>query len=289
MENQPKPLKRYHQAPLPFVGQKRFFLKHFQKVLEENIPDDGEGWTIVDVFGGSGLLSNNAKHCKPQAQVIYNDFDCYTTRLQHIDDTNRLRQTLEPILINEPRSKRIRPPIVKKLQQAITKFNGYIDMRVLSMWLLFSGKHANSIDELFTHPFYNSLRKTDFNSADNYLTGIDVVSESYDKLLPQYVNRPNTLLILDPPYICTEQGAYANDKYFGMVQFLSLMEFVRPPYVFFSSTKSELLDYLAFIKAKKPMEWQRLGGDFLKVSITAMLNYNSRYEDNLIYNFGCAK
>lgn len=48
---------KFKQAPLPFVGQKRMFLKHFKEVLNANIKNDGDGWTIIDTFGGSGLLS----------------------------------------------------------------------------------------------------------------------------------------------------------------------------------------------------------------------------------------
>ena len=51
----------YAKAPLPFTGQKRNFLKLFKQVLNDHIPGDGDGWTIVDAFGGSGLLSHTAK------------------------------------------------------------------------------------------------------------------------------------------------------------------------------------------------------------------------------------
>jgi uncharacterized protein HI_1523 len=37
------------------------FLKHVETVLNKHIENDGEGWTIVDVFGGSGLLSHTAQ------------------------------------------------------------------------------------------------------------------------------------------------------------------------------------------------------------------------------------
>ena len=53
--------KTFKQAPLPFIGQKRMFLKHVEIVLNKHIDGEGEGWTIVDVFGGSGLLSHTAK------------------------------------------------------------------------------------------------------------------------------------------------------------------------------------------------------------------------------------
>ena len=52
----------FKQAPLPFIGQTRMFLKHFEEVLNANIKNDGEGWTIIDTFGGSGLLSHVAKN-----------------------------------------------------------------------------------------------------------------------------------------------------------------------------------------------------------------------------------
>ncbi|TRC46170.1 hypothetical protein FEA42_00725, partial [Mannheimia haemolytica] len=74
------------------------FLSHFKRVLNDNIKDDGKGWTIIDVFGGSGLLSHTAKYEKSLAKVIYNDFDNYTERLEHIKDTNQLRQEIYRIV-----------------------------------------------------------------------------------------------------------------------------------------------------------------------------------------------
>ena len=54
--------KMHTHAPLPFIGQKRAFLKPYIQTLHALIPDDGTGWTILDAFGGSGLLSHAAKH-----------------------------------------------------------------------------------------------------------------------------------------------------------------------------------------------------------------------------------
>lgn len=78
-------MAQFKQAPLPFVGQKRMFLNQFAQILQDNIEGDGEGWTIIDVFGGSGLLAHTAKQLKPQARVIYNDFDGYSERLRHTE------------------------------------------------------------------------------------------------------------------------------------------------------------------------------------------------------------
>lgn len=67
-----------------------------------------------------------------------------------------------------------------------------------------------------------------------------------------------------------------------MVQFLKLMRLVRPPYLFFSSTKSEFLSYLDYLKEYDVESWERLG-EFEKFSFKASVNYQAKYEDNMIY------
>lgn len=272
-----------HKAPLPFVGQKRFFLKHFRDVLER-IPNDGEGWTIIDVFGGSGLLSNNAKHLKPKARVIFNDFDNYTERLQNIHDTNLLRRELAKILSKYPRQKLLNTDTKQQVIKVLSEFNGHIDMRALSTWILFGGKNANSLPELYDMHMYNCMRRTDYDQVDDYLNGVEITSESYDTLIPKFANSPNTLLVLDPPYVNTEQGAYKQDAYFGMVQFLKLMKLIKPPYIFFSSTRSELLSYYDFLREFDAAAWSRIG-DYESVTVKAHINKSSSYEDHMIYRF----
>ena len=190
----------YRKAPLPFTGQKRNFLKLFKQVLNEHIPGDGEGWTILDAFGGSGLLSHTAKQCKPVARVIYNDYDGYSERLQHIPDINRLRRLLAGLLAPVPRSKLV-PPAIKA---AIRSFVGYIDLDCLVSWLLFSGNTAADLDELCRKTMYNCISLSDYPEAQDYLQGVEIVSQSYRELLPPHIGNPRTLLVLDPPYVCTQ-------------------------------------------------------------------------------------
>lgn len=276
--------KTYHQAPLPFTGQKRNFLKAFKQVLNEQISGDGDGWTIIDVFGGSGLLAHTAKRCKPAARVIYNDFDGYATRLQHIDDTNRLRQVIFNLLQDYPRKTKLTLALKAVVQATLQTFGGYVDVVSVASWILFSGQQARTLDDLMQHNFYNRVRLSDYPSADGYLDGLEIVSQSYVDLLPQFINQDKVLLLLDPPYVCTAQGAYYNDVYFGMVEFLKLMSMVRPPFVFFSSTRSEFLDYLDLVIGYKLDGWERFAG-YHKVSLMAGLNYSARYEDNMVYKF----
>ena len=89
--------KQYLSAPLPFVGQKRMFAREFIKVLKQ-YPEDT---VFVDLFGGSGLLSHITKCQKPDATVIYNDFDGYRNRLMHIPQTNHLLADLRKMVETE--------------------------------------------------------------------------------------------------------------------------------------------------------------------------------------------
>lgn len=277
--------KRHKTAPLPFVGQKRMFIQHFERVLSQNITNQGQGFTIIDVFGGSGLLAHNAKRLLPKATVIYNDFDGYTQRLAHIDDTNRLRQRLFEILKDEPRSLRLSAAIKDSVLDVITSFDGFVDVQTLAKWLLFSGRQVGNLDEFLAEStLYNRINKQDYSSADGYLDGLIVTHDSFEVLLNKHKNTPNCVLLLDPPYICTAQGAYNLDGYFGMTKFLILMHFVRPPYVFFSSTRSELLDYMDYLKIYEPQKWRQLG-DFKHISIKARVNKGVMYEDNMLVKF----
>lgn len=131
---------------------------------------------------------------------------------------------------------------------------------------------------------YNCIRRTDYPDADGYLKGLEIVSQPFQTLLPQYVDEPKTLLVLDPPYVSTLQGMYANKHYFGMVQFLQLMHMVRPPFVFFSSTRSEFMDYLGFLKQHRPQEWAVFDG-IASVSLIAGVAKGLGYEDNMVFKF----
>lgn len=93
--------KEFLSAPLPFVGQKRMFAKEYKKILS-SVKDVN---VFVDLFGGSGLLSHITKHCQPNATVVYNDFDNYRRRLEHIDRTNMLLMRLSELLAPLPRLK----------------------------------------------------------------------------------------------------------------------------------------------------------------------------------------
>ncbi|TID28252.1 hypothetical protein JO83_03465 [Avibacterium paragallinarum] len=275
----------YKQAPLPFIGQKRMFLNAFKQVLNEHIPGDGEGWTIVDAFGGSGLLSHVAKQIKPKARVIYNDFDGYADRLKHINDTNRLRTELLQVVGDIiPKNRRLDNNKKQEIINKINSFNGFKDLNTIASWLQFGGQQVGSFEELFSKTFWCGIKLTDYPSAEDYLDGLEIVSEPFQTLLPKFSDNPKALFVLDPPYLCTKQNSYKMANYFDLIDFLQLIDLTRPPYVFFSSTKSEFVRFIEYMVQAKKDNWKTFD-KAERVTIKAALNYQVQYEDNLVYKF----
>lgn len=234
-------MKKYNKAPLPFQGQKRNFLKIFNRELEK-LCGDGDGWTIIDVFGGSGLLAHNAKYTCRKARVIFNDYDNYTERLLNINKTDQLRRRLRKITGNKKRCSLLN---IETKSQVINYLKNceYIDYMTVSRYLLFSGNYCSSIDELESHKLYDRVSKYPPN-ADGYLSGVETVHKSFTEILSDDF-KGKVLYLLDPPYINTMQG-YHRDKssYFGLLSQLALFELMKPPFFYFTSNRSEIMDFV---------------------------------------------
>lgn len=92
------------------------------------------------------------------------------------------------------------------------------------------------------------------------------------------------LLLLDLPYLYTKQESYKQATYFDLIDFLRLINLTKPPYIFFSSTKSEFIRFIDFMVEDKKGNWQAFDG-VKRVTITTGVNRNAQYEDNLVYKF----
>ena len=272
-------MKKYNQAPLPFMGQKRRFVSKFRELLK-HYPDN---LTIVDLFGGSGLLSRVAKDEKPLATVVYNDFDNYRKRLGCISQTNALITEIREFTKDCPPDKKlpdeIREAIVKRLEQEEASA-GYVDYITLSSSLLFSGNFAKNREELKKHTFYNRTKKPNYNS-EGYLDGLKVVSMDYRELFECYKDDPNVLFLLDPPYLDTDAGHY-NMECWRLSDYLDILKLlVGRNYIYFTSDKSgiiELCEWVGqFCKERKPF------GNMQKKYLKTTMNYNASYNDIMLF------
>lgn len=271
--------KMYLSAPLPFVGQKRMFAKEFIKVLGQ-FPDST---VFVDLFGGSGLLSHITKCIRPDAVVVYNDFDNYRQRLANIPATNVLLSDLRRIAEGTPRDKRItgeaREKVFARLERE-EKERGYVDYITLSSALLFAMKYVLSLEDMRKETLYNNIRQTDYPEAKDYLEGITVTCEDYKEVFKRYKDVPGVVFLVDPPYLSTEVGTYK--MYWRLADYLDVLNVLKGhAFVYFTSNKSSILELCDWID-RNPF----IGSPFKncrKVEFNAHINYNSKYTDMMLY------
>lgn len=270
--------KMYRCAPLPFVGQKRNFIREFIKVLDR-LPDDA---VYVDLFGGSGLLSHVTRHCKPGARVVYNDFDDYRDRLAAIPHTNRLLRELRRELADVPVKARIdgehRAAVIRLLEEA--RLRGPVDYITLSASLLFSGKYMTTHETFVRETFYNRLRRADYEPADDYLEGIEVRSCDYRELVAEFGGTPGVVYLVDPPYLSTDVGTYTMSwRLSDYLDVLSVLAGHR--FVYFTSGKSGIIELCDWM-GRHP----GIGNPFNRcerVSMRAPVNFGSSYEDIMLF------
>lgn len=266
-------------APLPFVGQKRMFAKEFIKVLNR-YPDNA---IFVDLFGGSGLLSHIAKCQKPDATVVYNDFDNYCRRLKNISRTNVLLAKIRPLAASAPRKKALPKEIKEAILCLIEQEErecGYVDYITISTSLLFSMKYATDLETLRKETFYNTVRKCDYNLCLDYLDGIEVVSCDYKELFNKYKNTPNVVFLIDPPYLSTDVGTYTMT--WGLSDYLDVLQtLVGTNYIYFTSNKSSIIELCDWMGRNNAIGNPFAGSE--KVEFNAHMNYSAHYTDIMLF------
>lgn len=271
--------KLYLSAPLPFVGQKRMFANQFIDIVRQYPP----GTVFVDLFGGSGLLSHIARHYHPNGRVIYNDFDNYRQRIENIPRTNILLGRIRSETEGLPRHKAItgtsRDRILSLLESEETAV-GYVDYITLSSSLLFSGKYRTNLDSMRHETLYNNVRKNDYDSADDYLSGLEIVSCDYKILIEQFKDVPEVVFLVDPPYLSTDVGTY--NMYWGLSDYLDVLSVLAGHnFIYFTSNKSQITELCEWM-GRHPSIGDPFSG-CERWEFNARLNYNAQYTDIMLY------
>ena len=255
------------------------FAKEFIKVLGQ-FPDST---VFVDLFGGSGLLSHITKCVRPDATVVYNDFDNYRRRLANIPATNVLLSDLRRIAEGTPRDKRITGEAREKVFARIEreeKEHGYVDYITLSSSLLFAMKYVLSLEDMRKETLYNNIRQTDYPEAKDYLEGLTITSEDYKEVFKRYKDVPGVVFLVDPPYLSTEVGTYK--MFWRLADYLDVLTVLKGhSFVYFTSNKSSILELCDWMD-RNPF----VGSPFKecrKVEFSASVNYQAKYTDMMLY------
>lgn len=226
---------------------------------------------------GSGLLSHFTHTVRPDARVIYNDFDNYTVRLAAIPATNAILAELRTILSDYPRNKRIVEPYRTRILDAIARYDrtDFVDYISLSASILFSSNYVTNLAALRKEHLYNTVRLGDFN-ADGYLDGLTITHKDYRDLFAEYVNAPHVCFLIDPPYLSTQTLTY--EGYWHLSDYLDVLHTLNGTnYFYFTSDKSSIVELCAWLDRE-----HRLANPFCgatRIEQTTNLNYNSHYTD----------
>lgn len=262
--------KLYMSAPLPFVGQKRMFAREYIKVLEQF----KDCTVFVDLFGGSGLLSHITKQMRPDAKVVYNDFDNYRKRLENIPRTNLLLADFRLLAEGVPRHKPITGEARERILERIgleEKEWGYVDYITISSSLMFSMKYRMNLD---------GIRKADYALCDDYLEGLEITSRDYREVFNEYKDMPNVVFLVDPPYLSTDVTTYS--MYWQLSDYLDVLTVLNGhSFVYFTSNKSSIVELCQWMGRN-----QTLGDPFegcVKSEFNAHMNYNAGYTDMMLY------
>lgn len=280
-------MRIYKAAPLPFQGQKRKFVEHFKRALTE-FRSVAQIDTVVDLFGGSGLLSHTAKRMYPDLRVIYNDFDDFHVRLSNIHCTNALIKAIREQLTDYPKEKKIEPSmkyLILSLVRSEEKKGHTIDYITLSSSIMFSGKYATCYKELEQQTLYNNIKKVDYHVED-YLKGLEVVKCDYLRLFNLFKDSKHVLFVLDPPYLSTDTVTYSSDKYWKLRDYLNVLNVLDTDnYVYFTSNKSALVELCDWFSENYSLDNPFKGA---KVNTyNATINKTSRYTDMMLYKYQC--
>ena len=268
----------YKCAPLPFIGQKRYFLRDFTEVLEQVA---GNVDTVVDLFGGSGLLSHTAKHVLPGCRVVYNDFDRYVDRLAAVEQTNEILRAIKQRLIGVEANQRLtdaQRADVLGIVSAYEQRDGYVDIMTIGRNVLFSGKWVKTLEELRKHTMYNRVRPGAYE-CEGYLDGLEVVHMDYRVLFEREKDNSKTLFVLDPPYLTTECGQY--ESYWRLTDYLNVLRLLHgTKWVYFTSDKSQIVELSNWLGENFGEAAPMWGAQIRQRTNT--LNYQAQFNDMMI-------
>lgn len=228
-------MKIYTCSPLPFQGQKRGWYNNFTSRITLDFANVN---TFVDLFGGSGILSQFVKQVRPDARVIYNDFDNFSERLKNIPDTNERIKELREATAGLHSMQRIYGDMAKKVIEICSRAK---DITTIGKSVSFSSNFIKKFEDLKENNLYNNIVTTDYDATD-YLSGVETVHDDYRNLIGQYGD--DVCYLCDPPYLTTNVNQYAFG-YWHLTDYLNVISNLHNSnFIYFTSEKSELVELM---------------------------------------------
>lgn len=255
----------YSKPPFPFNGNKRNWIKPLQQQFRDI--RFNEDVIIVDLFGGSGILSHLFANLYPNNKIIYNDYDHYLDLFNWKNELNEMI-VWSNNFFNEKHYKKhqkISEEDTKTIKAKFVELFGenYMENKKL-LNVLTSNFCFRSHDNL--ENMYFNVRKTPFlteaQTIDTYiLPNIEVVHEDYKDLINSLKDKP-CFYILDPPYLMTSKAHYENEKFWGLDNTIDIFELcLKNKCILFESDRSGILSMIEMIKRFSPISFNYIASE----------------------------
>lgn len=202
----------WFKPPIPFGGSKRQWRLEVLKVLSKAKAD-----VIVDLFGGSGLLSRWAKDMNPYAKVIWNDYDDYLGRLNQLELTNKFIAAYDAytrtigvthrhyVYLRRGEGDDIRNHVLDILKQ-YRDAGGCDDITIRSFLTLHNRGIEHTLEKLVGEEPISLGKRQPLKYDSTYLAGISRVRRDWAELAESYDGK--ALFLADPPYEGTHTHHY---------------------------------------------------------------------------------
>lgn len=86
-------------------------------------------------------------------------------------------------------------------------------------------KYVLNLDNMRKETFYNTIHRTDYSDAKDYLEGLTIVSEDYKEVFKRYKDVLGVVFLVDPPYLSTEVGTYK--MYWHLADYLNVLHVLK--------------------------------------------------------------
>ena len=257
---QEETIKYYSKPPLPFLGNKKQCIKIVESLIsiyKNKLQSEGKSEKdiiFLDCFGGSGLLSNTFKYYFNDSLVVWNDYDDYQRRLDLIPTTNEIIAKIRPIILKYKNNQKFKNEDKEAILNLLLEYNEeVIDYISISSLILFSGNYAHDYNELKKGGFYYKGAEL-VKNKERYLIGVKRERMDFKDLISKYkelakIESKTLFLLLDPPYLQTLTSGY-KDNFYSLKDFLSLVDLIMKPYIFFSSERSDIREFLKWYDTK---------------------------------------
>lgn len=218
---------------LPFRGSKKNCRQLMNSILETIHKEDIDNYIFVDLFGGSGIFSVFIHELLPTAYIVYNDFDHYIERLQHIPQTNEILDRLRPLMDD----------VVSNHDEIIKAYNEAYDKITIATAITFTNR--NGVDS--KHKLYNKVPKHNYkmDTIKRY-DGLVIEHLDYHDCIHKYDDiaketNKTVILIIDPPFMNTSQTYYKTD-YFNINDYFEVVHLLYThKYIYFEDIRNDII------------------------------------------------